>query len=164
MTSSVRVLAGDALIALGEKVRGRRVRFAGIEPADYDVDYQRHTDRAGWTAPAPLQRYTTAASIQPDVVKSALADLPDSKLIRNAAVVIADWKPILLSAAAAALTDLDLFIAELRNRADQFEAIERDADSPIPLIPDDLAKHVFPVNHPDRNFVEGPSPLNPPGK
>lgn len=138
MTSSVRVLAGDALIALGEKVRGRRVRFDGIEPADYDVTYQRHTERAGWTAPAPLQRYTTGQSIAPAEVRSALDELPDSGLLRIAATVIAGWKPILISAAAAALTDVDLFIAALRDRADQFEAVERDADSPLPLTPSDL--------------------------
>ncbi|ASR77234.1 hypothetical protein SEA_AVOCADO_32 [Mycobacterium phage Avocado] len=136
---SLRVLVGDALIAAGEAIQGGLPSIP-----EFDPNYQRHT-AAGWTAPAPLQRYTTGASIAPDVVKSALADLPDSELIRNAATVIAGWKPILLSAAVAALTDLDLFIAELRDRANQFEAVERDANEPW-LSRDHLIDHLNPRN------------------
>lgn len=131
MTSSVRVLAGDALIALGETIRGRRVRFAGIEPADYDVNYQRHDPAAGWTAPAPLRTYTTGAAITPDVVRSALDELPDSQLIAIAATIIAGWKPILLPTSTAALTDVDVLVAALRDRAAQFRAVEHDADEPF---------------------------------
>ncbi|QBP30248.1 hypothetical protein KDW77_gp34 [Mycobacterium phage Pinnie] len=136
--TGIRALFGDALIAVGEKVRGGLPNVH----AEYDWDYQRHT-LAGWTAPAPLQRYTTHASIQPDVVRSALDDLPDSKLLRIAATIITGWKPILLSSAAAALTDLDLFIAALRDRADQFEAVERDANEPW-LNTDHLIDHLTP--------------------
>lgn len=135
---SLRVLAGDALIAVGEKVRGRRVRFEGIEPADWAPDFQRHTARAGWTAPAPLQRYTTAPSIAPAEIRSALDELPDSTLIFIAATVIAGWKPILLSSAAAAMTDVDLLIDTLRDRATQFRVVEADADRPFPNTPQDL--------------------------
>ncbi len=131
------MLVGDALIAAGEKIQGGLPSIP-----DYDWDYQRHT-LAGWSAPAPLHRYTTRASIQPDVVRSALDDLPDSKLLRIAATIITGWKPILLSSAAAALTDLDLFIAALRDRADQFEAVERDANEPW-LSTDHLMDHLTP--------------------
>ncbi|AKF14895.1 hypothetical protein AVT46_gp34 [Mycobacterium phage MOOREtheMARYer] len=138
---SLRVLVGDALIAAGEAIQGGLPSIP-----EFDPNYQRHT-AAGWTAPAPLQTYTTGESIAPDVVRSALDDLPDSKLLRIAATIITGWKPILLSSAAAALTDVDLFIQALRDRADQFEAVERDADSPFPLTPTDLDRHLNPADY-----------------
>ncbi|AKF14469.1 hypothetical protein SEA_FLAGSTAFF_32 [Mycobacterium phage FlagStaff] len=138
--TGIRALFGDAVIAVGTKIRGGLPNVLD----DYDFDYQRH-DFAGWTAPAPLARYTTHASIAPDVVRSALDELPDSKLLRIAATIIAGWKPILLSAHVAALTDLDLFIATLRDRANQFEAVERDASEPW-LSTDHLIDHMTPRN------------------
>lgn len=134
----IRELVGDALIAAGEKVRGGLPSIP-----EFDPNYQRHTARAGWTAPAPLERFTTGESIAPDVVRSALDELPDSKLLRIAATIIAGWKPILLSSRLAALTDLDLFIATLRDRADQFEAVESDAAEPW-LNTNHLLEHMTP--------------------
>ncbi|AKF14535.1 hypothetical protein SEA_CAMBIARE_33 [Mycobacterium phage Cambiare] len=136
--TGIRVLIGDALIAAGERIQGGLPSIP-----EFDPNYQRHTQRAGWTAPAPLQRFTTGESIAPDMVRSALDELPDSKLLRIAATIIAGWKPILLSAQLAALTDLDLFIAALRDRANQFEAVERDAGEPW-LSTDHLLEHLNP--------------------
>ena len=111
MTSSVRVLAGDALIALGEKVRG-----------------------AGETWPASYyepQLTGGPAKITKPQIRSALDELPDSKLLRIAATIIAGWRPLLVRDHVAALTDVDLLIETLRDRATQFEAIESDAAKPF---------------------------------
>ncbi|AHJ86583.1 hypothetical protein Jolie2_33 [Mycobacterium phage Jolie2] len=99
-----RELAGDALIAVGEKVRG-----AG---EDWPANYYEPQLTGG------------PARITKPQIRSALDELSDSKLLRIAAKVIAGWRPLLVRDHVAALTDVDLLIEVLRDRADQFEAVE----------------------------------------
>lgn len=135
MTGTLRAfrdLAGDALVAIGEVVRGGS---ANVD-VDFDDTIKRHTQAAGWQAPirtggamesdGPLLSWP-APAIPRAEVRSALDDLSDSKLLNVAATVIAGWKPILLSTEAAALTDVDLLVEALRDRAAQFQAVEHDA-------------------------------------
>lgn len=95
---AVRVLAGDAMIAAGHAIRG------GLPNA------------ADWPAG------DTAPSMPRGEVRSALHDLPDSRLIGIAAAVIAGWAPILLVSNPE--TNVDLLIDALRDRRDQFAAAE----------------------------------------
>lgn len=131
----IRELIGDALIAAGEKIRG------GAPNVDLDLPAEGGWESEGLLLAEPFHRYTTVPAITPDVVRSALDDLSDSKLLRIAATIIAGWKPILLSTAVAALTDVDLLVQALRDRADQFEAVEADADAPF-LTPVHLDEHL----------------------
>lgn len=125
MTSSFRAfreLAGDAVIAVGTKLRG-----------------------AGETWPATYyepQLTGGPAKITKPQIRSALDALPDSKLLRIAATIIAGWRPLLVRDHVAALTDVDLLIETLRDRANQFEAVERDADRPFPNNVDHLVDTV----------------------
>ncbi|QFG09987.1 hypothetical protein KDW74_gp33 [Mycobacterium phage Antsirabe] len=104
-----RELAGDALIAAGVVVRGRP-EFS-----------------------AQPQLIGGPARIQPETIRSALDELPDSRLLRIAATIIAGWKPILFQSdeGRRAAGDVDVLVATLRDRANQFEAVERDADRPF---------------------------------
>lgn len=116
---SLRALAGDALIAAGEAVRGA----AEVWPAEY-------------TPAAPV----TPDAIPRDEVCAALAELDDSQLVTIAATIIAGWKPILLKTTGH-LTDVDALVEELRARAAIFAAVERDADEPH-LTPARLRLHL----------------------
>lgn len=146
---TIKLLAGDALIAAGELVRGRKVRFDGIEPADYTADpnFQAHTAYYGWTAPKPLEEYEPAAMecdgpmlswpepppvTQADV-RQALDETSDATLFGICATIIEGWKPILFKSNAGieASVDVDVLVQALRDRRDQFAAVERDVDEPF---------------------------------
>lgn len=73
VAASLRVLVGDALIAVGEAIR---------------PDYARDRDRA-----RPLQSFEP---IPRSEARAALDELTDSHLLNIAATVIAGWTPILL--------------------------------------------------------------------
>jgi hypothetical protein len=119
----IRRLLGEALIAAGEKISGTDSR--DVWPGEYAIAAGRfESDGPDLAAPIPL-----------DEVRCALDELPDSKLLRIAATIIAGWKPILLSTAVAALTDVDVLVQALRDRANQFEAVEADADKPFLTYP-----------------------------
>lgn len=121
MTSSVRAfrsLVGDALIAAGVLVRGNRTKL-GID------------ETLPWADPRYILPAFKSSPIPRDTIRSALDELPDSKLLRIAATIIAGWRPLLVRDHVAALTDVDLLIETLRDRATQFEAIESDAAKPF---------------------------------
>lgn len=114
---AIRVLAGDALIAAGELIRGGSDDF-DVWPDDFTAGAM-ECDGPDSTKPIPL-----------DDVRAALADLPDSVLIRSAAVVIQ---------ASAYLGIANPFVEALRDRADQFEAAELTAG--VPPMPFNWAPH-----------------------
>lgn len=115
----MRQLFGDALIALGELVRGGSANV-DVWAGEYAVSAGRmESDGPDLTKPIPR-----------DEVRCALDELPDSQLLNIAATVLGGWKPILLSTAASALTDVDVLIEALRDRAAQFRAVEDDAREP----------------------------------
>ena len=134
----IRLLLGDALIAVGEKIRG------GLPNVD-------HGHLAGaWESDGPLltqpQLVGGPALITPAQVGEALDELPDSQLLNIAATIIAGWKPLLITSefGRAAAPDVDVLIDILRDRAAQFRAVEDDADKRFPNTPRDLIDHLYP--------------------
>lgn len=127
MIAELRTLAGDALIAAGEKLHGG---LANVDVAGCIGDGCPRGANGCFLCsevPPPFVRYTTAPAIAPAEVRAAIDELPDSKLLNIAAQIIAGWKPILLSAEAGALTDVDVLVDALRDRAARFAAAEVDA-------------------------------------
>lgn len=120
MLRALGALAGDALIAAGV-VLVERCDQSG-PPHYFDTFGRMESDAADVIAPTP--------TIPPSDVRSALDELPDSQLINVAATVIAGWKPILLHTLTD-LTDIDVLIAALSDRAAQFAAVEHDAAEPF---------------------------------
>jgi hypothetical protein len=134
-------LAGDALIAFGVALRERCDQSG---PPPYDVDAFGRMEADGPDAAETcigdgcprgargcfLCSDTSAPAIPPTEIRSALDELPDSQLINIAATVIAGWKPILLHTLTD-LTDIDVLIAALSDRAAQFRAVEHDAAEPF---------------------------------
>lgn len=114
-------IAGDALVAIGTTLRTRREGFSDYEAGDYLLGSGRMESDGPDTA-APV-----------DYRVRALAELPDSELIRIAATIIAGWKPLLLETTSAVTlgADVDVLVEALRDRAAQFAAIEVDAPAPL---------------------------------
>lgn len=100
----LRALAGDALIAIGEIVRG--------ESRDLELFPVPHRSDLPEEAQIPTRE-----------VAVALDGLPDSELLGIAAKVIEGWTPILLRTTRTS-TNVDALVATLRDRAAQFEAAE----------------------------------------
>lgn len=100
---ALRALAGDALVAIGEAVRG---------------------------GSATLSVTTPVASIPSGEIRSALDELDDSQLLNVAALIIAGWKPLLLKTAGD-LTDVDVLVEALCDRASQFAAFKDVAERPF---------------------------------
>ncbi|GFG65782.1 hypothetical protein MKUB_32720 [Mycobacterium kubicae] len=115
-----------ALKAVGDAIksarRARREAFSDYEAGDFLIT---GTGRMEFDGP------DAAAPIAVAEVRSALHELPDSELFGVAARVIEAWAPLMLPTVRAA-TDVDVLIDALRDRAVQFEAVERDADEPFP--------------------------------
>lgn len=127
---SLCTLAGDALGAAGAALRTRREGFADYEAGDFLLAGGRmESDGPDQTDPIPTSE-----------VRSAFDELPDSRLLNIAATVIAGWKPILLKTTGD-LTDVDVLVDALRDRAAQFAAVELDADEPFPS-PAHLSAHL----------------------
>lgn len=123
--ASLRELAGDALIAVGLLVRGRRRPELGLIPG------------APWRERGVVPNVYTAP-IPRVHIREALDDMPDSTLIGLAASLIAGWSPILIRRELLDMTDVDLLIDVLRDRATQFRVVEADSDNPFPNTPADL--------------------------
>lgn len=143
--AGLRVLLGDALIAAGIAVRG--------DVADtFDGQYGRMEcegpDAADTYIPAEFRIPPAWAPIPLTDVRAALDELPDSSLLSIAATIIAGWKPILLKTTGDH-TDVDVLIDVLHDRATQFRAVERDANTPL-LTVDHLIDHVDPIRSPRR--------------
>lgn len=105
---AIRVLAGDALIAAGELIHGGSDNF-DVWPDDFEAGAM-ECDGPDSTKPIPF-----------DEIRRALDDLPDSVLIRSAAVLIQQ-------ASYAGMPNP--YVDALRDRADQFEAAELAAGNP----------------------------------
>lgn len=120
---SLATLAGDALSAVGAKLRTRREGFSDYEAGDYLLSsaFEKceaiRADMAGrMESDGPDQTWPQTWPIpQPDV-REALDELPDSKLLNLAATI--------LVGTARCLTDVDVLVDVLRDRAAQFAAIE----------------------------------------
>jgi hypothetical protein len=110
---SLRSLAGDALVAVADAFRRRREGFADYEAGDYLMGPVAGAD---WLP----------SRIPPADVQAAVADLSDSGLFGVVATILEGWKPLLLRTSPDAAAHVDLLIAELRDRADQFRALETD--------------------------------------
>lgn len=156
MIGTLRALAGDALIAAGELVRGAPVRFPGITPADYDptvkvheygygwhAPFKHHTDEGAMEADGPMLSWPAPPIVTEAEVRAALDDLDDSTLFGICATIIEGWKPILFTSHAGreASVDVDTLVTVLRDRRDQFRAVERDASEPF-LTPHHLDAHI----------------------
>lgn len=98
---AIRVLAGDALIAAGELIHGGS-DHVDVWPDDFGAGAM-ECDGPDSTKPIPF-----------DEVRAALGDLPDSVLIRSAAVLVQQT----------VLYTPNPFVDALRDRAEQFEAAE----------------------------------------
>lgn len=117
--AALRELAGDWLITVGDVIRGGNTTFDS------------------WADPVPL--LGGMESDGPDLAKplpipnpqivSAVSELPDSQLFRVAAVIIDSHR------------GGNALVAALRDRAAQFEVVERDADKPF-LTPVHLDAHL----------------------
>ena len=118
--AAFRALTGDALIALGDWIGGGSPNFDGWTSTDHLLGGM-ESDGPDLTKPAPIPL---------SEVRSAVADLPDSQLLRVAATVIEGWTPLLLAVTRDA-TDADVLVETLRDRAAQFEAVETDVERPI---------------------------------
>lgn len=123
---SLATIVGDALSAFGSALRTRREGFSEYEAGAFllggDCSLGRmESDGPDASSPAP---------ILPADVRVELAELPDSQLIDLAAHIIAGWTPLLLRTTGD-LTDVDVFVATLRDRAAQFAAVEADLDRPF---------------------------------
>ncbi|ACR77567.1 hypothetical protein PBI_SCHIEBEL_35 [Mycobacterium phage Schiebel] len=105
-------LAGDALIAVGFALREHDRGFSDYEAGDFLTPAE---------PPAPADDL----SIPLGDVRAALDDLSDSKLLNIAATIIAGWKPILLKTTGD-LTDVDVLVDALRDRATQYAVVESD--------------------------------------
>ena len=130
----IRELAGDAIVAIGYKIRGGLPNL--LTTPDFDDTVKVHEPDYGWHVPFHTGAMESdgpqlAWGINRGEIRSALDELSDSKLLNIAATIIAGWKPLLLSVEAAALTDVDLLVQALRDRAAQFRAVEDDADEPF---------------------------------
>lgn len=126
---SLLTIAGDAFTAISTSLRERRTGFSDAEAGDFLAGLSERTD----TAPMP--------AVSPATLGFELDALPDSALLRMAAHVIEGWKPILiLRDEALAATDLDEFLAVLRDRAAQFDAVE--ADSTKSITPENLLSSI----------------------
>lgn len=86
-------------------------------------------------------RRTGGGPISRDTARRALDSRTDAELFGIAATVIEGWIPILLPEHVAAMTDVDLLVETLRDRAAMFEAIDRDAAKPF-LTEADLTAHL----------------------
>lgn len=127
VVESLCTLAGEALVAVGSAMRTRREGFSEYEAGDFllsgsgrmESDGPDQTDGVPSIPPAPRPNPT------PDQLRSMIDELDDSSLLNTAATVIAGWKPLLLKTTGD-LTDVDVLVAALRDRAAQFEDVERD--------------------------------------
>lgn len=104
---AIRVLAGDALIAAGELIHGGS-DHVDVWPDDFGAGAM-ECDGPDSTKPIPF-----------DEIRAALDDLPDSVLIRSAAVLVQQT----------VLYTPNPFVDALRDRAEQFEAAELAAGNP----------------------------------
>lgn len=116
--SSLRALAGDALIAVGEAVRGGSPNLE-IWPAMHGRISVMESDGPDQTKPIP-----------PADIRLGLDELPDSALWNIAATVIATWVPL-----------AEHLVEALRNRASHFAAVESDAAEQF-LTPAHLHRHL----------------------
>lgn len=116
---ALRALIGDALIAAGETVQG------GAPNVDLDLPVVEVQDVHGaMECDGPLLAWsaTPTPDLSNEVVRAAVDDLSDSELLRIAANIIDSYRP----------AGGDSILSEaLRDRAAQFEAIERDAHEPF---------------------------------
>lgn len=105
---AIRVLAGDALIAVGDLIRGGSDNF-DVWPDDCFAADAMEFDVTDATQPISL-----------DDIRRALADLPDSVLVRAAAVVMRE----------STYTGMPNPLCDaLFDRAAQFEATESEVDA-----------------------------------
>lgn len=112
VVESLLTLAGETLSAAGAALRSRREGFSEQAAGDYLV---------------PAEQMPR---IPLDEVRAVLDELPDSTVITIAASIIAGWKPILLKATAD-LTDVDVLLDVMRDRATQYRIAES-AEVPLP--------------------------------
>lgn len=99
-----------------------RATIAGLFGRDVETDV--------WPVEYTVSgRSAGGPAIPREDVRRALDSRTDAELFAIAATVIEGWIPILLPDHVAAMTDVHLLVAALRDRAAQFEAVERDSIS-----------------------------------
>lgn len=139
--SGLHGLSGDALIAFGEALGrlGEAVR-GGAPNVDLDLP---HADPA-MECDGPLLSWPAPPPVTPAEVRAALDELSDSTLFGICATIIEGWKPLLFTSDVGreASADVDVLVQTLRDRRDQFHAVEHDADCTIltPVQLDDLTR------------------------
>lgn len=129
----IRQLIGEALIAAGEAVRG------GAPNVDLDLP---HAEPA-MECDGPLLSLPAPPPVTQAEVMAALDELSDSMLFGICATIIEGWKPLLFTSDVGreASADVDVLVQQLRDRRDQFHAVEHDADAPF-LTPVQLNEHL----------------------
>lgn len=146
--NGLRALAGDALVAVGTAIKGRsefdELIAAGWVEAGYIDDdtparqlphpARMESDGPNAADAVPTLPYAATAAdvadLVPDVREHDLYEFADSDLIRLAVYLIDGWAAILLRNHRG-LTDVDVFVEALQDRANQFAAVEADADKPF---------------------------------
>ena len=76
----------------------------------------------------PELSWPAPPKVTTEEVRAALDDLSDSTLFGICASIIEGWKPILFTSEAGreAAVDVDVLVQALRDRRDQFKAVELD--------------------------------------